>query len=358
MKKILCIDIGAGTMDILYGDRSGGRQYKAVVCSPLQTIARRIERLAGDILVHGVEMGGGQVSRALKAHAARNRVVMTASAAATIHHNPRRVVAAGIETIPDDQYRAMMESQTWNVIKSGDIEHDRIVHIVDAFGVGTDSDIVAVCAQDHGVAPPGTSHLDFRQRLFSRSLDKNPRPESLLYDIKEIPPEMNRLQALAQTARCLAGKAVYVMDSGMAAVLGVCLDERAKKGRNLIVMDIATSHTLVAAVREDELLGFVEYHTSDINAAVIRNTVRRLADGDITHGQVLREGGHGAWVRGHFGFDCIDAIIATGPCRSMIADCGLPIILGAPFGDNMLTGAAGLMEAVRRRHGWPRFCPV
>lgn len=355
MNSILCLDIGAGTMDILYSEKAGTRQYKAVVCSPLQTIARQIEGLTGDILVHGVEMGGGQVSRVLKERAQRSRVVMTNSAAATIHHDLGRVAASGIETVPDTCYLSKLEEQPWNVVRSGDIEHSRIEKIMESFGVGTEADIVAVCAQDHGAAPAGTSHLDFRQRLFSRQLKEIPRPEQLLYTRSDIPPEMTRLQALAQTASHLAKYETYVMDSGMAAVLGACLDERARAGTNLIVMDVATSHTLVAAVREEELLGFVEYHTSDITAAVIRNTVRRLADGAITHEQVLRDGGHGAWIRGFFGFDCIDAIIATGPRRSMIADCGLPLIMGAPFGDNMLTGAAGLLEAVRRRKGWPPF---
>jgi hypothetical protein len=35
----------------------------------------------------------------------------------------------------------------------------------------------------------------------------------------------------------------------------------------------------------------------------------------------------------------------------MVEKSRLPIKLGAPLGDNMMTGAAGLLEAIRRRKG-------
>jgi len=36
----------------------------------------------------------------------------------------------------------------------------------------------------------------------------------------------------------------------------------------------------------------------------------------------------------------------------MLAGSSHPIQLGAPLGDNMMTGTVGLLEAIRRREGW------
>ena len=43
-----------------------------------------------------------------------------------------------------------------------------------------------------------------------------------------------------------------------------------------------------------------------------------------------------------------EAIIATGPKRRLVAETNLPIYFGAPYGDNMMTGTVGLLEAIRR----------
>ena len=80
--------------------------------------------------------------------------------------------------------------------------------------------------------------------------------------------------------------------------------------------------------------------------------LKELADGQIQHQQILAEGGHGAYTRRALGFDSIEIILSTGPRRSMLAGSSHPIQLGAPLGDNMMTGTVGLLEAIRRREGW------
>jgi uncharacterized protein (DUF1786 family) len=76
-----------------------------------------------------------------------------------------------------------------------------------------------------------------------------------------------------------------------------------------------------------------------------------LADGKLEHKQILEEGGHGVYMRQAFGFQNVDVIVATGPKRSLVKNSRLPIVMGAPLGDNMMTGAVGLLEAIRRRKG-------
>jgi uncharacterized protein (DUF1786 family) len=60
MSRFLLIDIGAGTMDVLYYDTETDLHYKAVVKSPVRYVAERAAEITGDLLVTGVEMGGGQ----------------------------------------------------------------------------------------------------------------------------------------------------------------------------------------------------------------------------------------------------------------------------------------------------------
>jgi uncharacterized protein (DUF1786 family) len=74
-----------------------------------------------------------------------------------------------------------------------------------------------------------------------------------------------------------------------------------------------------------------------------------LTEGGISHEKILEEGGHGAYIRKQFGFQSAEILVATGPKRKLIKESGLPFTLGAPLGDNMMTGTAGLLEALNRR---------
>ena len=62
MRRFLLLDIGAGTMDVLYYDHETGLHYKAVAKSPVLYCAEEIEKIPGDLLVTGYEMGGGSIS--------------------------------------------------------------------------------------------------------------------------------------------------------------------------------------------------------------------------------------------------------------------------------------------------------
>jgi hypothetical protein len=43
------------------------------------------------------------------------------------------------------------------------------------------------------------------------------------------------------------------------------------------------------------------------------------------------------------------------PKRKMAAGSRLPVVWGAPLGDNMMTGTVGLLEALRLRKNWALF---
>ena len=352
MSRLLIADIGAGTIDILYYDMSSGMHFKAVGKSPVQYLADRAAAIPGKLLVTGVEMGGGAMSAVLKARAQEGEVVMSASSAATIHHLPDRVRSFGIRVVPDGETESFREDKKYHTLNIGDVDMERLKSMVESLGVPFEFDIVGFCVQDHGVAPKGVSHLDFRHNLFKSRLDQDPSPHSLLYRSDEIPETFNRLRAVARCAREMPADEVYVMDSGMAAVLGASMDEQAIHKDRIMIVDVATSHTVGAAMERHEIAGFFEYHTHDITLDRLETLLVDLADGKLDHDRILDEGGHGAYTRKFFGFKNADIILATGPKRRMIRHSRLPFVFGAPLGDNMMTGTVGVLEAIRRRKGF------
>ncbi|KPJ79107.1 MAG: pyruvate formate-lyase activating enzyme [Deltaproteobacteria bacterium SG8_13] len=349
MSRILLLDIGAGTLDVLYHDSAQDLHYKAVVRSPVRTVAEKIDALPGNLVVTGGEMGGGPVTDALRERARQSAVIMSASSAATLHHNPDVVRSWNIEIVSDAEAENRLQQPGYSSLVVTDIDAGRIEQMVKSFGVAFAFDVVGVCAQDHGVPPAGVSHLDYRHRLFRDKLDDAPYPHAVLFSSSQVPATMNRLTTIARSAERLPTSEVFVMDSGMAAILGASLDMQARRCERIVVLDIATSHTVCAALEKGEICGFFEYHTRDISLSRLESLLRELTDGKLSHEQVLAEGGHGAYIRRAFGFGSTEAIIATGPKRRLLEDTQLPISFGAPFGDNMMTGTVGLLEAIRRQ---------
>jgi len=347
----LLIDIGAGTMDVLYYDDVTGLSCKAVVRSPVTVIAEKAAGLPGNLLVTGNEMGGGAVSAVLKKRARTDTVVMTASAAATVHHDLKQVTGYGIQVVEDSEAAALAENGSYSALELGDLDLNRLKRIVEGFGVPFHFDTVGICLQDHGVPPQGMSHLDYRQKLFRSELDKTPFPHALLYPRDKVPATFHRLRSASDSSRLLPAASVYLMDSGMAAILGASLDIQAAAKDRILVLDVATSHTVAAALAGGEIAGFFEYHTRDITLAGLERLIIDLANGNIRHEHILAEGGHGAYIRKSFGYDAVEIIVATGPKRKLLENSRLPIVFGAPYGDNMMTGTVGLLEAIRRYNG-------
>ena len=349
--KFLILDIGAGTMDVLYYDTELMTHYKAVVASPVITLAEKLKSLAGDIIITGLEMGGGSFAGILKEKAKDNRVIISRSASATVNHDIEKVRSTGAVVVEDEEAEDLKVSGKYSCFDLSDIEVERIKNIVGAMGVDFSFDAAGICAQDHGVSPGGVSHLDFRHNIFKEKLDSRPFPHEMVYECSEIPGVFNRLKSIGQRAGLLPAEEIYVMDSGMAAILGGTLDPVAAKKDKIIVLDIATSHTVGAAFEKGELAGFFEYHTKDITREILEKFLVDLADGKLDHAEVLEQGGHGAYIRNFFGFENLDLIISTGPKRAMANGLKYGFVPGAPLGDNMMTGTAGMLEAIRRKKG-------
>lgn len=351
--RYLLIDVGAGTMDVLFYESPSGLNYKAVVESPVLSMSREAGKVSGNLLLTGWEMGGGSLSEVLRDRARSSDVVMTASAAMTVSHDTDRVLSLGIRVVADDAAEGLASTEKYSTLHLTDLPMERLEQIVTGFGIPFRFDVVGLCVQDHGRPPEGVSHLDYRHKLFKKRLDGRPYPESLLFEEEEVPETFNRLRSMVHSAKQIPSKKIYIMDSGFAAILGASMDMNAKGRENILVLDIATSHTVGAALTGSELAGFFEYHTRDITLGKLESLLHELADGKLDHARILREGGHGAYTRKGFGFENVQAIIATGPKRRLLEPSRLPITFGAPLGDNMMTGAVGLLEAIRRRKRLP-----
>ena len=132
----------------------------------------------------------------------------------------RRYEGWGIAVVSDQEAESLTGDSCYAHVCLADLDLGRLANIVEGFGVPFSFDVIGVCAQDHGVPPQGVSHLDFRHNRFVELLDNKPFPHTLLYEKNEVPKEMNRLRTIALQAATIPAGEVYVMDSGMAAILG------------------------------------------------------------------------------------------------------------------------------------------
>jgi len=353
MSRILAMDIGAGTQDILIFDTDTQEHFKIVMESPTRIIGKMIAGLDEDLFVFGETMGGGPVTKSLKKQIRKRKIYITPRAAATIHNDLKKVEDQGFILVDGDQ-NAFPELENLFKVELGDLDKTRLENLLDAMSIPREFDFLLLALQDHGFSPCGVSNLDFRNHFFAQRIEENPVPEHFLYSSNELPKFFTRMHASLRLARALPAKEIFIMDSGMAAILGASQDESTRGIDTFLVLDIATSHTLGAIIDKGEIAGFFEYHTRDITQKKIEELIVRLAEGDISHQKILEEGGHGAYLRKAPGFSSIKAFIATGPKRSLLKNSSFDIRFGSPLGDNMMTGTIGLVEALFQRKGWKK----
>jgi uncharacterized protein (DUF1786 family) len=353
MARLLAIDVGASTLDAMFFDTDSGDQFKFVAKSPTRVLAERIMACRSRrILITGHQMGGGSVTEAIRAKARQCRVMMTRSAAETIHNRQEKVRSLGVIVV--SQKEAEQEATKWNTsrFRAGDIVVEDIMTMLKSMGVEPGFDFFGICVQDHGTPKGKVSSLDFRQRIFKGIIDKDPRPSAFLFEADQIPSYLRRMRAAAMDAKGIPSGKIYLMDTGVAAILGASSDPSARGKKSVIVLDIASSHTLGALLLDGEIGGFFEYHTRAITPEVLKALIADLAEGRLSHERIISEGGHGAYTRKAPGFDAVERILATGPKRRILRETGIKgIVPGAPFGDNMMTGTAGLILAIAGREG-------
>jgi len=353
MARFLAIDVGASTLDAMFLDSNSGDQFKFVAKSPTRALAERIMACRSNrILITGHQMGGGPVTEAIKAKTRQCRVMMTRSAAETIHHRKERITSLGVTLIPSKAVKLEAKKRNTSCFKAGDVVAEDISTMLKSMGIEPIVDFLGICVQDHGTPKGSISSLDFRHQIFKGIIDKEPRPSAFLFGADQIPSYLRRMRAAAMDAKRIPSGKIYLMDTGMAAILGASSDPSARGKRAIMVLDMASSHTLGALVLDGEIGGFFEYHTRAITPEILEALIVDLAEGRLSHEKIVSEGGHGAYTRKAVGLGAVEIILATGPKRRILRGVGIDgIVPGAPFGDNMMTGTGGLILAMAEREG-------
>lgn len=340
--KILAIDVGLGTQDIMLYDSNESIENspKMVMPSPTKIIADKVFKSEGDIFIYGETMGGGSISRAVKDHLKDHRVLMTENAARTIRDNLDFVKSLGVEIVPDSE-RGKYSDLTQ--IEFKDIDLDAIRRALAEFDVDPYFDYLGVAVQDHGFME-GVGDRDFRFMKIREKLDVPKGPEEFSY-FSKAPNYFTRINAVFRSVK---GYKTTVMDSKFASVCGATCDRYVKTLEKFIVMDIGNGHTLAAAFDGGKIMGVFEHHTRNMTPDKIELFVRKLADGSITHEEVHEDHGHGAWSLKPIGD--FEAIVATGPRRNVLEKTDFNVHYAAPAGDVMMTGPAGLIKAIQSKN--------
>jgi uncharacterized protein (DUF1786 family) len=352
--KVLAIDIGAGTEDILlYDDRQNVENcVKMVLPSPSPVFAAKVRastRLGQDLFVKGDIIGGGAFAFAIKAHIEKGlRVVMTENAAYTIRNDLDEVRQLGIEVTQEDPpsefHGEILTLQEVNLTKLD-------VFLSNVGETLSDVDVVAVAVQDHGVFPHGASNRRFRIQTMRDLLVRNPRAEALAFWEDDIPPCFLRMRSAAQAARRQLPKAkVFLMDTSPAAILGCLKDPIVEQADPVLAINVGNGHTMAAILSNGNVVGVMEHHTRALTPQTIEPLLVDFADGSLSDEDVFHDNGHGLFFLEEApGFAQVERIAATGPNRSIVAQTGLHVHFAAPAGDVMMTGPIGLVEAVKRK---------
>ncbi|MBI4495975.1 MAG: DUF1786 domain-containing protein [Deltaproteobacteria bacterium] len=337
-EKILAIDIGGGTQDILiYEDGKPMENcVQLILPSPTRIISDRVSALTAagkDIFLTGNTMGGGPCAWAVDRHLqAGLKVYATEAAAFTFHDDLERVRRQGIRIVSRPPRQA-------EEIRLGDLDLPLLKRTLRPYGVGLPSTI-AVAVQDHGFQPRG-SNRRFRFRHWHKFLAAGGLLKDLIYPSP--PRYMTRMLAVQQDA-----PGAYLMDTCAAAVWGALCDPRVAERREegLVIVNLGNQHALGALVKGDRVFGVFEHHTGRLTPAKLRSILHRFPAGRLTHEEIFADRGHGcavdpAYSRGRgYRFTAV-----IGPRRSLAE--GLEAYLAAPYGDMMLAGCFGLVEAVR-----------
>ncbi|MEW6555201.1 MAG: DUF1786 family protein [Actinomycetota bacterium] len=348
--KILAIDIGAGTQDILLYDSEKQLEncVKMVLPSPSPLLAARVKALGvGDLFVGGHTVGGGSFSRAVKAHlAAGNRVFMTAAAAYSLRNNLDDVEAMGVQVVDGPP-----AGFSGTAITADELDLAPLRSLLQAVGEDLDHlDAVAVAVQDHGAYTTGESNRKTRLAHMRRRLEEDPDPRTLSYLAGEVPAAFPRMaSAAARLREQLSCSTILVMDTAPAAVAGCLSDPTVakKEGGDLLLINAGNGHTLACLMRGGKVAAVLEHHTKRLQPSAFASYLASFCRGEARDSDEYMASGHGLfYVAEPREIEELDLIAVTGPNRELLEGTGLDTHYPSPGGDMMMTGPMGLVRAV------------
>lgn len=343
--KILAIDVGTGTQDILLFDSATEVEncLQMIMPSPTVLVAQQIReatRRSEDVLLTGSLMGGGPSSWAANDHvSAGHRVFATPSAAKSFNDDLAEVEKSGVHVVSDDEAE---ELDNVCRIRMRDVDMDSLHGAFASFGVDLQFDAIAIAVFDHGNAPPGFSDRLFRFEFLAERIQALNSPAGFAFMRFQIPPRLTRMQSVAESLQ--VDQPLMVMDTAPAAVLGALEDDRVRVHPTAVVANIGNFHTLAFQFSEGSITGVFEHHTGELKADQLEGFIGELAQGTLTHEAVFGSQGHGAWLRDTRPHP-VEFLAVVGPRRGLLLHSRYRPYFAAPYGDMMLAGCYGLVRA-------------
>lgn len=352
--RILAIDVGTGTQDILVLEAGGviENAVQLIMPSPTALLAERVKQATQDrvdLVLTGVTMGGGPDHWAVEAHLkAGLKVYATPDAARTFDDDLERVAAMGIRIVDSPagtNGARRLELRDFYLVE--------LMEALRAFDVSTVFDAIAVAVFDHGAAPPGVSDRRFRFDYLRDQVARGIGLEGFGFLAAEIPPRMTRMRAVA--GNWTRPEPLFLMDTGPAAILGALDDAVVAAADPVIVLNIGNFHTIAALLHGRRIAGLFEHHTGQLTRAKLEQYLDALAIGALSNEQVFEDMGHGALELG-VNASPPKRLAVTGPRRGLLDGSRLGPHLAVPHGDMMLAGCFGLLRALAAR--LPEFARV
>lgn len=382
--RVLAIDVGTGTQDVLLLDTEHEVEnaLQLILPSPTAIVAERVRaatRAGQRVVLQGVTMGGGPSAWAIRDHArAGFPVLATPDAARTLDDDLAAVATLGVRVVAEDEALAASRRPRTLRLDLRDTWLPEIERAVACFDIDLRAmDALAVAVFDHGAAPPGVSDRRFRFERLAERLEADPDAGPVAFACLEesVPPAFTRLAAAGHTAREWMGdvRPLVLLDTAPAAVLGA-LDDPAVRvalggGRPLVVTNIGNFHTLAFRLSGTRIDGLFEHHTGELDRTMLAGFLRALLQGTIENRAVFDSMGHGALVRDPVapvpgsglptsgspdaapgGAGRRPFLAVTGPRRELIAGRALPGLgrphLAVPHGSMMQAGTFGLLRSL------------
>jgi len=350
--RLLTIDVGAGTQDILLYDNNIeiANAVKMVLPSEPNLFASKVQKLTQqkkDIVVYGETMGGYPFSSALKKHiAAGFKVKMTPTAARSIRDDLDVVRAMNIDIISDSEL-IRFEKEGYVTLKVGDLNLHNLETVFSLYGMSLKSvNGIAAAVQDHGDAPKGQSERKFRfENLITPGIEIGGSIEGFAFKTGEVPSEFTRMKAMERIITKEGFKGI-IMDTGPAVLFGALEDDYLKSKDVIGVLNFGNQHTLGGVIVNGRLVAVFEHHTVLMDGEKAKNHILALADGNLSGEEVFEDNGHGAFTLEAVGSKNLEVLVALGPQKNKMnfsqAD---NLYHAAPFGDQMMAGPAGLILA-------------
>lgn len=341
--KVLAIDIGQGTQDILLYDPQKNIEncISLILPSPTALYGKMIETATSDLYIYGSTIGGGLLSKAIQKHISKGYAIyMDPEAAASVRDDLDRVRKLGI-TIGSPP-----EPFTGQELLLREINLPLLREFLAHFSEEMDVATIAIAVQDHGTSPDGSSDRLFRFAMLTKQLSEHNNPEHCAYWADEVPQCFTRMRSLANAVKKEFSGKIVLMDTALCALLG-CMEDRPVP---YLIVNAGNDHTLCAIVGDNKIHALLEHHTALLSAEKLRSLLIRFAEGTVSHQEVFEDCGHGALYINKSVVSPVDHIIVTGPHREIMRLTGLPVTFAAPAGNMMLTGPIGLVKASKYKN--------